>query len=209
MAVALPILRLFIITPWLTGLGIDRTLQEMIYLPWLTLICLIIPLYIEVRRNKRPIKELGLRWDIQSPEVAMAAIVFGLSSGIIAYANNQAVISMEVLPAGALFLLLYNNDFLEEFYHRGVIQTKLERVFGQGRAILYGGILFGLIHLAFDIHMLMGSQGILFVIFAFVMQVMAGWLLGIVFIKTGSLWPGVACHYLANWLPAMLVGVVG
>jgi membrane protease YdiL (CAAX protease family) len=208
-AMLIPILRMFAITPMLASHGVSRAYQELIYLPLLTIFYLILPLFIERNRNKRSIQELGLRWDIRSPEVAVAAVSFGLLSGIIAYANNQAVISMDTLPAGVLILLLYNNDFLEEFYHRGVIQTKLERVFGQGRAIFYGGILFGLTHVVFDVHMLMGSQSILFVFLAFVMQVESGWLLGIVFMKTRSLWPGVACHYLANWLPAILVGVMG
>jgi membrane protease YdiL (CAAX protease family) len=33
---------------------------------------------------------------------------------------------------------------------------------------------------------------------------MAGSLFGIVYVKTRSLWPGVACHYLINWLSAIL-----
>jgi len=81
---------------------------------------------------------------------------------------------------GALILLLYNNNFLEEFYHRGVIQSKLERIVGQKKAILYGGILFGMTHIVFDITQLMGTQGILFVLFAFILQILSGWLLGIV-----------------------------
>jgi membrane protease YdiL (CAAX protease family) len=206
-AAIIPILRMFVINTWLNASEVSRIVQELIYLPLLTLIYLLFPLFIELKLNKRTIQELGLRWNVQFPEVAVAAVSFGLVSGIIAYANNQAVISMQALPAGVLILLLYNNDFLEEFYHRGVIQTKLERVFGQGRAIFYGGILFGLTHVVFDFQMLMGSQGILFVILAFVMQVESGWLLGIVFMKTRSLWPGVACHYLANWLPAILTGL--
>jgi membrane protease YdiL (CAAX protease family) len=206
-AVVIPILRLLVITPWLSSLKFNRTLQELIYLPLLTILYLILPLYVERKRNKRTIKELGLRWDIQSPDVAIAAVSFGLLSGIVAYANNQAVISMNPLPAGALFLLLYNNDFLEEFFHRGVIQTKLERALGQTKALFLGGVLFGLTHLVFDIQMLIDTQGSLFVFTAFLLQVMSGWLLGIVFMKTRSLWPGIACHYLVNWLPSILAGL--
>jgi membrane protease YdiL (CAAX protease family) len=209
LTIIIPILRIFLITPWFNSNGISRTIQELIYLPLLTLSYLILPLYIELKLNKRKIIDLGLRWDIQSPDVAIAAIVFGLVSGIVAFVNNQAVIGMEALPVGAYILLLYNNDFLEELYHRGVIQSKLERVFGQGKAILFGGILFGLTHVVFDVTQLLETQGMVFVLFAFLLQVMSGWLLGIVFMKTRSLWPGVACHYLANWLPSILAGIFG
>src|SRR4030042_2289685 len=87
-AVLIPILRMFAITPWFASLGISRVYQELIYLPLLTILYLILPLYIERNRNKRTIKELGLRWDIHSPDVAIAAVSFGLVSGIIAYVNN-------------------------------------------------------------------------------------------------------------------------
>jgi hypothetical protein len=37
-----------------------------------------------------------------------------------------------------------------------------------------------------------------------VRQGMAGSLFGIIDIGSRSLWPGVACHYLSNWLSAIL-----
>ena len=157
---------MFVITPWFNTIVTDWTLQELIYIFLLTIPYLLLPLYLELKANKRNVKDLGLRWDIQSPSVAIAAMLFSLVSGIVAFINNQAVIGMEPLPAGVLILFLYNNDFLEEFYHRGVIQSKLERAVGQGKAIFFGGILFGMTHLVFDITQLMSTQGILFVIFA-------------------------------------------
>ena len=159
--------------------------------------------------NRWNYKDFGLSWHIQSPIGAIIAVLFGLVGGVVAYVTNQAVIGIRPLPMGALILLLYNNNFLEEFYHRGVIQSKLERIVGQKKAILYGGILFGMTHIVFDITQLMGTQGILFVLFAFILQILSGWLLGIVYMKIRSLWPGVACHYLANWLPSILNGIIG
>jgi len=90
----------------------------------------------------------------------------------------------------------------------GVIQSKLERAVGQSKAVLWAGILFGLTHVVFDISMLM-ETGVLFVFFAVLLQTMAGWLLGIIYMKTRSLWPGMACHYLSNWLPSILAGLLG
>jgi membrane protease YdiL (CAAX protease family) len=66
-------------------------------------------------------------------------------------------------------------------------------------------VLFGLTHVAFDVSRLLDTQGLVAVGLAMVLQGMAGSLFGIIYIKTRSLWPGVACHYLINWLSAILV----
>jgi membrane protease YdiL (CAAX protease family) len=135
--------------------------------------------------------------------------VFGLVSGCVAYFTGQSNISIQVLPLGALLVLFYNNAFLEEFYHRGVIQTLLERALGQPKAIFWGGILFGLTHIALDMSALLQTGGVIAVFLALMLQTMAGWMFGIIYMKTRSLWPGILCHYLANWLPSILVALVG
>ena len=119
------------------------------------------------------------------------------------------MIGIELLPWGVLILLLFTNSFIEEFYHRGVIQSLLERAIGQRNAVLWGGILFGLTHVVFDISMLMETKGFLAVFFAVLLQTMAGWLFGIIYMKTRTLWPGMAFHYLVNWLPSILAGIMG
>lgn len=205
-AVIFPVLRLLFISPWVDSLTTNNNIREFFFVPILSIPYLILPLMM-VSRQKWGRKDLGFRWRVESPDVALAAVLFGLVSGVIAFSNNQAVIGMSPLPYGVLILLLYNNSFLEEFFHRGVIQSKLERGLGQSKAIIFGGLLFGLTHIMFDIRQLMVTQGGLFVFFAFVLQVLGGWLLGIIFMKTRSLWPGVTCHYLTNWLPSILIGI--
>jgi membrane protease YdiL (CAAX protease family) len=39
---------------------------------------------------------------------------------------------------------------------------------------------------------------------AVLLQGLAGSLFGLIYVKTRSLWPGVACHYLINWFSAVL-----
>lgn len=202
------VLGLFYLNPWIENTFNDRTIQELIRLPLLSLPYLFLPLFLVVKPGRWTGKDLGLPLQVQSWGVTAFALGFGLGSGIIAFLNNQAVIGVEILPAGTLILLIFNNSFLEEFFHRGVILSKLERVIGQKRGILWGGVLFGLFHVLFDIHEL-AETGILFVGFALLLQMMGGWLLGIIFVKTRSLWPGIACHYLANWLPGILAGWIG
>jgi membrane protease YdiL (CAAX protease family) len=67
-------------------------------------------------------------------------------------------------------------------------------------------MLFGSTHTVFDISRLL-ETGVVFVCLAAVMQTMAGWTHGIVYMKTRTLWPGVACHYLSNWLPSMVMAL--
>jgi membrane protease YdiL (CAAX protease family) len=159
------------------------------------------PLY-SFFRGKWQLKDIGLTLKVNSMSVAVFAVVLGALSGLAGYTSNQAVVSSDPISAGTLIILLFNNDFSEEFFHRGIIQSRLERALGQSRAVLVGGLLFGNTHITFDIKMLM-SDGIIFVVFAFIIQCMLGWLLGIIYLKTRSLWSGISLQYLVNWLPSI------
>jgi membrane protease YdiL (CAAX protease family) len=207
-ALVVPVLRIFALSPWLNRVVTDQTLRELVLLPLLSVPYLVLPLYIVLKLDRRKLRNLGLTWRIDTPWAAIYAVGFCLASGAVAFLTNQAVIGIKPLPLGVLILLLYNNSFLEEFYHRGVILSKLERAVGQVKAILWGGILFGATHVVFDIIELAGSDAV-FVYLAILMQTMAGWFFGIVYTKTRSLWPGVLGHYLVNWLPSILVLLSG
>ena len=206
LAVIVPILRIFVLTPWLSEVINQRFLIELTYSPILVIVYIAIPYIFFIRNNNWSASDLGFSWKVRSWGVAVFAITLGAISGFTAFISNQVVISSDPIPVGTLVLLLFNNDFIEEFFHRGIIQSKLERAIGQHKAILIGGILFGMTHIAFDITQLLNT-GILFVFFAFLLQTMLGWLLGIIYMKTRSLWPGITCHYLVNWLPSILVGI--
>jgi membrane protease YdiL (CAAX protease family) len=197
------------ISSWLGRLAPDRTAALLLEAALLSLLFLALPAFLMLRVNRWSARDLGLTWRTRSAGVAVYALCVGLGSGGIAYATGQSNISIEVLPATELLLLVYSNAFLEEFYYRGVIQSLLEQAAGQKVAIWLGGILFGLVHVAFDIRMLFEAGGAAIVFAAVLLQTMAGWLFGITYMKTRTLWPGIACHYLANWLPSILVAVLG
>ena len=207
-ALIIPILNIYVLHPQISQEVSDGAVRQLIQVPLLTLAYIVLPLYIVLKVNKWTFKELGITWQTQSRSVTVFAIAVGLGSGAIAYATGQANISLDPLPAGELILLIYNNAIIEEFYHRGVIQSLLERAAGQRMAILAGGILFGLTHVVFDLSVLLES-GITHVFFAVLLQTMAGWLFGIIYMKTRTLWPGIVCHYLANWLPSILITALG
>jgi len=208
-AIIFPLLMAAWVSPRLDRMTTSQTLNQLMQVPLRSIPYLLLPVILVTRPRGWTTSDLGLSRKNESLDATIFAILVGIGSGSIAYLTGQSNISVQVLSGGALFLLIYNNAFLEEFFHRGVIQSLLERSIGQGKAILWGGVLFGLTHLAFDVSALMETNGIWAVFSALLLQTEAGWLFGIVFMKTRSLWPGIACHYLANWLPSILAGVAG
>lgn len=207
LACSVSALMALVITPAFDQLAIDRTRRELALAPLLAAIYIALPMGMVIKLNGWTVHDFGLTWKSQSRSVAIFAVALGLMTGGVAFVANQAVIGIDLLPWGALLLLLFTNSFTEEFFHRGVIQSLLERAAGQRRALLVGGILFGLTHVVFDVTMLAANRGIEAILFAVLLQTMAGWLFGIIYMKTRTLWPGIACHYLANWFPSILLGL--
>jgi len=208
-ALLTPILMSEVVSPWLGRLVPNHTVALLLEAALRSLPLLALPAFLTLKVNGWSARDLGLTWRSRSSSVAIYAVCVGLGSGGIAYATGQSNISIELLPAAELLLLVYSNAFLEEFAYRGAIQSLLERAAGQKAAIWLGGILFGLVHVAFDVRMLLESGGAAIVFFAVLLQTMAGWLFGIIYMKTRTLWPGIVCHYLANWLPSILVAILG
>ncbi|MFC1995032.1 CPBP family intramembrane glutamic endopeptidase [Chloroflexota bacterium] len=104
---------------------------------------------------------------------------------------------MEPIPVSVLLWALYVTAFVEEFFFRAIIQGKLERALGQNKAWFYSGILFGLAHLAtnFFVRGLDIVPGVL----ELVAQIIAGWTFGIIYMKTRSLLPSFAAHYVTDF----------
>lgn len=208
-ALIFPVLMMFWITPWLDQAIPERIFNQLVQVPIRSIPFLILPIVLVTWPRGWSAKDVGLSKVIHSREAAIFAVMFGLGSGGIAYLTGRSNISIQALSLSELLILFYNNAFLEEFYHRGVIQTLLEQSWGQRTAVLGGGILFGLIHVALDVSALGEIGGILAVLSALMVQTLAGWLFSILYLKTRNLWPGIVCHYLANWLPSILLAVFG
>ena len=206
MAMGVNALRMLAINPYLSGTVVHPFVRELIYLPLVTLFFLAIPLYISLKIDRYSLPDLGLRWQSRSTNMVVFALVFGAISGTVAFWTGQTVLGIQASSVGALLLLIYNNAFVEEFFYRGVIQNRLELVTNQRLAILIAALLFASTHILLDIQMLRiaGEGGWSGVLYALLMQTIGGCLLGLIFIKTRTLWPGVVCHYLINWLPSLL-----
>ena len=209
-AVALGVnaLRLLMIAPCLKQAAVHPLVSELIYLPIITLPFLFLPLYLNHKFDHHPLAELGLTWKTRSKAMAIFAIAFGLISGAVAFWTGETVVGVTALSLGALVMLIYNNAFMEEFFYRGVIQTRIERLLGQRWSVFLSGVIFASTHLLLDVLILGRENNLGAVLYALLMQVLGGWLLGLIFIKTRTLWPGVVCHYLVNWVPSILYLIV-
>ena len=192
-------------TPWLQASIPGPKLQELVRVPVLSLIYAVLPIIWVMRVNGWEWKDLGFTFRSKSKDVSIFALTLGAVTGLVAFLSGKSNLGLQALPPGVLILLFYNNAILEELFYRGVLQAKLERGIGQQAAIVWGGILFGLKHLALDTTALSESSGCLAVLLALMLQTLSGWLLGMTYMKTRSLWPGIICHYLGNWLPSFML----
>ena len=75
---------------------------------------------------------------------SLAPILFSVL--IFAFAGALPLSNSNFIPAPVFMIIvaLIQPAFYEEFFFRGVVQGNLERVLGQNKAWIYGGILFGL-----------------------------------------------------------------
>ena len=160
------------------------------------------PFLVEVVINKRSLFDLGISIP-QSWVPAVASIGFGVLSGLFRYLIEPSY----PVPWDYLVVGLFTPAFTEEWAYRTGIQQKLERVVGQHKSWIIGGLLYGLIHVPTDFFgtLWMASLGNLYIaLMLFVNQCMFGCLWGILFIKCRSLIPIIISHYLTNYLPFII-----
>jgi membrane protease YdiL (CAAX protease family) len=84
----------------------------------------------------------------------------------------------------------------EELFWRGYVVGTLHNQMSEGRAIIFGALLYGIVHAA--------SSSLLLVLAAFLAGLVWGWL----FVRTKSIWPPLLSHLLFDallliWLPLM------
>jgi membrane protease YdiL (CAAX protease family) len=162
---------------------------------------LIIPLLYVATINKWKIKDFGIINKVESWSVAFFGIISYFLIALISY----FLFLQTSIPLNYLLIFLYSNAFLEEFFHRSILQSKLERVIGQNNSILYGGLLFGLIHIPANLYSFLIHQDLILTILTFGLQILRGWTYGIIYTKTRNLFPGILAHYITNWLGPIIL----
>jgi membrane protease YdiL (CAAX protease family) len=153
--------------------------------------------------KKWTLRDFGFRMPVPGSRaiIIFALIIFALS-GALPLLNS----GFTPLPVLMIIFALVQPAFYEEFFFRGVIQGNLERVIGQNKAWIYGGILFGLAHVIPNYYV----EGFELVpgIVKLIMQTVSGWMFGILYMKTRSLWPGMVAHFLTNGVLASIVASI-
>ena len=153
--------------------------------------------------KKWTLKDFGFRKPVPNSRavIIFAVIVFAIS-GALPLLNS----GFTPLPVLMLIFALWQPAFIEEFFFRGIIQGRLERVIGQNKAWIYGGILFGLVHV-FTNFFIVGFDLVPGII-QLIMQIISGWIFGILYMKTRSLYPGMFAHFLTNSVLASIIATI-
>ncbi|MFC1561509.1 lysostaphin resistance A-like protein [candidate division KSB1 bacterium] len=153
--------------------------------------------------KKWTLKDFGFR---KTAPNSRAVIIFAVI--LFAIAGTLPLLNSGFSPISVLLLLfaLYQPAFIEEFFFRSIIQGRLERILGQNKAWIYGGILFGLAH--FFVNYYVTGLDLASGIFMLIGQITAGWMFGIIYMKTRSLWPGILVHYLTDGRLASIIAMI-
>ena len=173
----------------------------------LTPFWVLIPLFFVLRVNKWTTKDLGFARPISRSVMVFSFLVF-IVIGVFQYIAP----GFNPLPVWLVLMSIYAPAFTEEFFFRGVIQGKLERALGQNKAWFYSGILFGLMHTSvnfFGQQWYKHGENILAAVFLLVLQTVAGWVFGIMYMKTRSLLPSYLAHYFADGRLASIIYYFG
>ena len=114
--------------------------------------------------------------------------------GVLGWSGEGGSLSGYLLQAGASLWLFALPAAAEEALMRGYLLQALAEAWGQLWGLIVTSVLFGLLHL--------GNPGVSWVGLGNVMA--AGFFLGVVYLKTASLWWATAAHLGWNWTHGFL-----
>lgn len=169
---------------------------------WLSLASVLIATYVMLRRvEKLPWSTVALDKSAASPRALLTGAAFGALPIAIASLLLIAVQQLRIEPApdgswwaatGAATWVLLPAGFFEELFMRGYAFSVLRRAAGWKLALIVTSVIFGLLH---GWNPGADAESILAVI-------VAGFLLGAIFLATRSLYAAGAAHFAWNWTMA-------
>ncbi len=166
----------------------------------------LIPLFVVLKINKWGAEDLGFIKP-RSRSVTIFAIAIMVLLGILQFIDP----GFRPMPSWLVVMSLYQPAFTEEFLFRGVIQGKLERALGQNKAWFYSGIMFGLMHASvnfFGQQWYLHGESILNAVVLLLVQTIAGWSFGIMYMKSRSLLPSTIAHFLTDGRLASILSFI-
>jgi membrane protease YdiL (CAAX protease family) len=182
------------------------SVAQMVFMLWL-----VRWLVRKVERHHFKWSALGLtvegRWKFILPGAGLALVLslsticFGLLIGTLKYEGNGIALfglapSVSTTLWGAILAL--SSGFGEEVVFRGYLQDRIAKRYTPMTAVMIVAVLFALSH-----PLGKGIDPLLY----FAMAVLVGILFGLVFIRTGSLWMGIALHTVWNYMQVAVVAV--
>lgn len=197
---------------WSTIIGISLPSSVMKFFPALfyllvevgILVSALVPAYVLlIYVEKRPFSDLGLTWRGQGKPVfagfLFAFLLFIIGFGISLGAGAVQVIGIRFNPSDLLFGFLFFVlvAFAEEIMVRGYVLGCLLRT-GMNRflALALSSLLFALLHIFNPAMAFLPMLNLL----------LAGLLLGSVYIYTRNLWFSISLHLFWNWLQGPVLG---
>lgn len=127
--------------------------------------------------------------------VALAAVAAMALTGAVSWVPDEGTVVELLAEGGAALAFLALPAAAEEALFRGYPLQALAKAWGRGPALVVTSLGFGLLHLA--------NPGLTAV--ALANLVVAGAFLGVVYLRTGSLWAASAAHLGWNWAHAFVV----
>jgi membrane protease YdiL (CAAX protease family) len=189
---------------WTWGLP-DVPIMPGVFLTLRFFAIMILTVILEFGVHRRNPRDLGLIGFARTgARIAVFLVFFTVVWGFLKF-----FLAPSTDPAGPLLFLywLLTPAFFEEWEFRSVYQTKLERSIGPERAWIASGLMFGLFHIPTDFFgyfWQLGGQDPLFSVLSLCLQTLFGFILGIVFTKTRSIWPVIAGHFLFDFFSMVL-----
>ena len=163
----------------------------------------LIPLFVVLRMNHWTIKDLGFLMPRSRSVTIFSISVMALIGALAFYEPG-----FKPLPVWLVLMSLYQPAFTEEFFFRGIIQSKLERALGQNKAWFFSGILFGLMHASvnfFGQQWFRYGENLTSALILLGIQTIFGWIFGIMYMKSRSLLPSFIAHYLIDGRLASII----
>jgi membrane protease YdiL (CAAX protease family) len=164
-----------------------------------TVLLLVLSVMLLVYTQKRELwTTLGL---VKINAVDAKQSLFYIPLGVMVLANGTFLLDTAKPARDILMVIAYMAciGFLEEFLFRGMLFKAIEGQGGTNRAVIISGLLFGVGHIVNLLNGYTGAKQIMQI----VMACFIGLVLSVLFVRTKSIVPGMAFHFVFNCASAL------
>ena len=190
-------LGIYVLAPLINGWGAN---YYFVYIVLATLLLVVLPFLHIDRFDRWSLRDIGFNRKILLPKLALFATI----SYVIYTIIRIFALAPAYFPFWIILLMFYSNAIIEEYFNRGIIQSKLETIYDPKHALLLQTIIFTIIHVPANLANFLENQDIFLLVTQFVFQIIHGFIYGLLYMKTKNIWPSIICHYFTNWLAPII-----